>query len=72
MDKQYISKLYLTAWQKYYYNLKMGKTDKVQFYTGQCKLLEEYFADYLGTTEEVEALKTKAEGYAEEVLDFYQ
>ena len=71
MDKQYISKLYLTAWQKYYYNLKMGRTDKVQFYTGQCKLLEESFNNYLGTTEEIEALRTKAEGYAEEVLDFY-
>ena len=49
----------------------MGKTDKVQFYTGQCKLLEEYFADYLGTTEEIEALKTKAEGYADESIEFY-
>ena len=49
----------------------MGRTDKVQFYTGQCKLLEESFNNYLGTTEEIEALRTKAEGYAEEVLDFY-
>ena len=49
----------------------MGRADKVQFYTGQCKLLEESFSSYLGTTEEIDALRTKAEGRADEVLEFY-
>ena len=71
MDKTFICNLYVIAWQKYYYNLKMGRADKVQFYTGQCKLLEESFNSYLGTIEEIDALRTKAEGRADEVLEFY-
>lgn len=71
MDKAFICNLYVIAWQKYYYNFKMGRADKVQFYTGQCKLLEESFSSYLGTTEEIDALRTKAEGRADEVLEFY-
>lgn len=71
MDSNYIKKLYLNAYQKYVYNLKEGHSELTSYYTGQVKMLEDSFGEYLGTTEEIEALRQKAEANAIESIEYY-
>jgi tRNA(Glu) U13 pseudouridine synthase TruD len=72
LDKQYISKLYLQAYQKYIFNLKLGRAELVSYYTGQLAMLTDSFSNYLGTTEEIQRLKDKAEANALEHYEFYE
>lgn len=72
MDKQYISKLYLQAYQKYIFNLKLGRAELASYYTGQLAMLTDSFSNYLGTTEEIQRLKDKAEANALEHIEFYE
>ena len=72
MDEQYIRKLYLQAYQKYIFNLKLGRSELVAYYTGQLAMLTDSFSNYLGTTEEIQRLKDKAEANALEHVEFYE
>lgn len=72
MDEQYIRKLYLQAYQKYIFNLKLGRAELVAYYTGQLAILTDSFSNYLGTTEEIQRLKDKAEANALEHVEFYE
>ena len=70
MDILQLRKLFLNAYQKYYFNLKLGRAELVSYYTGQVDFILSNFD--LGTTEEIKQLKTKAEANALEHYEFYE
>lgn len=72
MDELQIRKLFLNAYQKYYFNLKLNRAELIAYYTGQVDFLLDNFSTQLGTTEEIQRLKDKAEANALEHYEFYE
>lgn len=71
MDELYIKKLFANTYQKYIFNLKLGRTELVAYFSGQLEFILNNFRDYLGTDEEITMLKNKSEANALEHIEFY-